>query len=235
MIFSDRSIDLAISAFLIKYYDLQNSEDILSELYPFIELDAVTSEQFDDLFTIASLPHSINSNFYTAINNDKEKIILKLFEIVANENDFLRIRDLFDIDYFDYKSFLKKHRDRLQKLLNEFWSDENILTKIDDEDFSEIFEEDEMISQLNKIESGLAKINEELELDPSPGFKTLYKWDYKGVLEENRDKNQADDEDKEYEAPILNTKSPTQINEDPAVRASELFENLLESKIQNAS
>ena len=90
------------------------------------------------------------------------------------------------------------------------------------------------MSMLNEMVSDFKKVNDMLQLNESPTFRSLYTLDYNAVVQENIDKSKrelSDDDSDDFEAPVISTSFRDGQKTDPAERENALFENLLEAKI----
>ena len=231
MISLTQSKELAICGFLIRNYELLEVEDLLLKLYLNIPLEQITSEQFEDLYQIARLlDEHEDSIIYELIITDKDRILIKLFELVKYEDDFGRIKDLFGPS-LDYDSFIREYRNELQEIVDKYWSKEVVWDKIRDEDFNECYDEQDIINRLNEIENVLFETNDNLGLKKSPRFDDIFNWEYQDTIEQNKLRKHDSETHRDYQATNLASKSISMSNGDPESIIDNLFNDLLRSRI----
>lgn len=219
--------ELNICSFLLKTFrNLNDIESVLLEIYPFINFDSIAVSQFEELFDLTDIFLNKDTKIYELALKDWDKIVIVLFKIVDDENDFIRIKDLFDDTSFHYDDFLILHKDELQAIINSFWGASAIQDKISNSDFTDILTENAMLTQLNEIEAEVVAINEKLGLAKSPEFSKLYDWDYAEVISENTD---SDSDDEYVVQPVaVNNSIEQRLNE--IKKIENIFNDLLTLK-----
>ncbi|WP_165958285.1 restriction endonuclease [Segetibacter sp. 3557_3] len=181
-----KSNELNLCSFLLTHFPLSDVGTYISTIYPYIEFSSVLYNQFQDLFTLITVLEDKEVQIAKLIDEDFDKIVWRMFEIAEYEDDFLRVKELFDEHSKSYESFRRKHGANLQAVIDSFWLRGEIDARLAKGDFSKIYDEEIMIAKLNQLEADVSRINEELELSPSPSFEKIFKWDYKEMIEENR-------------------------------------------------
>lgn len=221
----NKSRALSLCSFLITNFELEEVDNELSSIYPGLDFNSIPRNQFEDLIKILDILHYPDLKSNSFVKRDFETIVLALFHICSYEEDFRRILNLFKEHLYDYSSFRHKHGYILQNIIDSFWRSGEIDSRIENDNFSDIFEKDKMLEKLKEIEEDVKKLNEELFLEESPAFKEIYDWDFNAIIRENVDSIESEN----YEAPYLEekvenkTKSNNEFIED-------LFDNLISIK-----
>ncbi|MDP1972204.1 MAG: hypothetical protein Q8J87_04460, partial [Sediminibacterium sp.] len=225
--YPDRNRELVIIAFLLNTFNLSEVENALLELYPFVNFELIPAVQFEDLYKLTDIFIDNSTQIYKLAFNDWEKIAIELFKKTDYSSDFVRIKDLFDDFDFSYVEFHKKYRDQLQSILDTFFNSQYIKSRVDDLDFSSVYEKEKILDILSEYKSEVQTINSILELDDSPGFEAIHNWNYEEVIEENiKDRNRSD----EYQAPFTTKDNNTLSKEELNERVEDIFDGILKAK-----
>jgi hypothetical protein len=193
--------ELAIISFLLDNFSFSIVEDELFILYNKIDLEQISAMQYSQLLSLTEILHHPNSKVCRKVLSEWETIILKLFSFASSKSHFEKIRELFDDYELNYNEFSLKYYDELQNFVDDFWKYGGVDDLLETEDFTDLTEVRDVMSQLAELQDEVNKMNDLLNLAPSPSFDKISSVDYEAIVEKNLQK----ETEEEYEADVTST------------------------------